>query len=595
MGSSDTSAAQRVLVTDAQELAGLGAVRSLGRAGFEVLGGYNAVSGSPPVASSRFIRTLIAAPDPWLQFREYCRWLLRICQEQRIRVLLPISEASVVAARTVRDELPEGCVCVLPDDRSLRIALSKYEATREAQRLGVAVPRTWYLCDGMAIDEAECRSVEFPCIVKSDNVLVGGQQYLKGRNWSVRSSDELAAVLDECLSVGARAIAQQRVPGRGVGAFFFRRDGQLHLPMCHQRIHEVPYTGGWSSLRGVLFDDVVRQAGEKLLTGAGYEGLAMVEFRHVPGQPPVFLEINGRLWGSLALSLHAGYDYPAVAVRAAIGQPLGAQSRSPKPVRCAQLYPGEAEYLLSILRAKQSGLQKLRLILHAFFGVAGAQIDPRVKSDFFWWSDPLPGLSQAWRATADVLRKLSGALTARLKRHQQSAPLESFSVGRFGGELRRILVLCSGNICRSPLAEHVIRSELLRLGVSDVQVSSAGLLTAGGEQPPARFLRLMQRAGFDGHAHRSSATDAQSVDAADLIVVMDRNHARLVLRLREDAAAKIVLLGSMLNAGSPEILDPYVLEPRQAAEAFTQVVSAGTELARWVQGRMAGNTTSRTA
>jgi hypothetical protein len=78
----------------------------------------------------------------------------------------------------------------------------------------------------------------------------------------------------------------------------------------HRRLHEVPISGGASSLReGVPLDPVLLGQATRLLRELRWTGLAMVEFR-VGSEGPVLMEVNGRIWGSLPLAAKSGVDFP---------------------------------------------------------------------------------------------------------------------------------------------------------------------------------------------------------------------------------------------------------------------------------------------
>lgn len=85
-------------------------------------------------------------------------------------------------------------------------------------------------------------------------------------------------------------------------------------------------------------------------------------------------------------------------------------------------------------------------------------------------------------------------------------------------------MVCTGNVCRSPMAEALLRRGLADRGVS-ARVSSAGS-SAEGMAPTDEIIELMADRGIDVRGHRSRLVDARSLDAADLMVGMARHHVR---------------------------------------------------------------------
>ena len=406
----------RVLVTDGHELSGLATACSVGRGGFEVVVAVPAGRNRDAVSRSRYVHEVITSPDAWEESGRYEDWLATLAANGDLAAVFPVSEASLVAAVALGgDEGLSGVPVVMPDADSRRLSLSKSYSTRAAAEAGLLVPTTvsWY-ADGELDDEA-IASWTFPFLVKSDNCHTSVGTYRRGRAWMVRSSDELSSVRLSLSGLPCQAIVQEAVPGTGVSACFYAEDGVPLLTFGHRRMHEVPWTGGWSSLRASDHDPGVLAQGRALLEHARYTGLAMVELRRDGDGPAFFLEVNGRPWGSLALALHAGADFPLLALQRAI-ESTGGHGRSPlassppapreRVVICMNLVRGELDHLRSI--AKSSSLSKgsrRRLLARHCASTARWIVDPRTRHDHLWWTDPGPGVGQV-RVLAKLVRDL---------------------------------------------------------------------------------------------------------------------------------------------------------------------------------------------
>ena len=142
--------------------------------------------------------------------------------------------------------------------------------------------------------------------------------------------------------------------------------------------------------------------------------------------------------------------------------------------------------------------------------------------------------------------------------------------------LEDILVICSGNICRSPFAEGYLRRRLAQQGRQDVQVQSAGTLGIVGSPASSDSIALAEEAGFDLSEHRSRAVTFDAVDEAGLILVMEEAHRRELTRLFPEKAGRVHLLSEFHPsvsdpARAPDISDPIGLPIEDYRRCFALV------------------------
>jgi protein-tyrosine phosphatase len=101
-----------------------------------------------------------------------------------------------------------------------------------------------------------------------------------------------------------------------------------------------------------------------------------------------------------------------------------------------------------------------------------------------------------------------------------------------------ILIVCEGNVCRSPYLERVVARRLVGAGVSDVTVRSAGTHARPGLPMVDRSRDAVLRAGADPADFRSTPLDRGAIVAADLVLVLERSHRADVLDLLPAALKK---------------------------------------------------------
>ncbi|WP_104201890.1 low molecular weight protein-tyrosine-phosphatase [Billgrantia saliphila] len=128
---------------------------------------------------------------------------------------------------------------------------------------------------------------------------------------------------------------------------------------------------------------------------------------------------------------------------------------------------------------------------------------------------------------------------------------------------QRILVLCTGNICRSPVAAAMLETRL-----PHKQIETAGLnaLEGQGVEPTARS--LAEAEGLNVSAHQARQVSLDILHRADLVLVMSDGQRLAVGQMAPSVLGKTMLFGRWLDGGQGrEIPDPY----RKSAEAFRQV------------------------
>ena len=148
------------------------------------------------------------------------------------------------------------------------------------------------------------------------------------------------------------------------------------------------------------------------------------------------------------------------------------------------------------------------------------------------------------------------------------------------GPVYRICFVCTGNICRSPIAEVVLRRLVEDAGLAgSVEVDSAGTGAWHlGDGADPRAVDVLRSSGYDGSAHRARAFAADWFADRDLVVALDRGHLRSLISAARDEAerGKVRLLRSFDPDAPPDadVADPYYGGARDFAEVLEQVERA---------------------
>ncbi|MEE6177832.1 low molecular weight protein-tyrosine-phosphatase [Mycobacterium sp. 050134] len=154
-----------------------------------------------------------------------------------------------------------------------------------------------------------------------------------------------------------------------------------------------------------------------------------------------------------------------------------------------------------------------------------------------------------------------------------------------------VTFVCTGNICRSVIAEKMFADQLRRRGLGDVvRVTSAGTGNWHvGSCADERAARVLQAHGYAAD-HRATQVDDDHL-AADLVVALARNHLRMLqhLGVEQDRIRMLRSFDPRSGAHAADVDDPYYGDDRDFEQAFTVIEAALPGLHEWVDARLAEN------
>lgn len=147
---------------------------------------------------------------------------------------------------------------------------------------------------------------------------------------------------------------------------------------------------------------------------------------------------------------------------------------------------------------------------------------------------------------------------------------------------KRLLFVCTGNICRSPMAEYLLREKLG--GRRDWTVESAGVSAVAGIPASVEAVQALRACGIDLRRHRSQPLRRECIDAATLVVVMTRSHRDQLLALFPDALEKLYLLRAFdPKAADPDLHDPIGMPLRVYRETCDAIRAALPGLVQYME------------
>lgn len=379
---------------------GLAVVRQLGRHGVPVhviCKSANAIGGASRHAQRLFVRPKGGALADWLP---------ETIRQSGAGILLAVSEGDLLDLAALPPVI-HGCRIATPRAEKLAIVLDKRLTLEAGKAMGIDAPESWQPRPGEDF-RARAAALKYPVIAKwADPPALWARLEAAGLRFEkaerADGPDALVALLRRYDALGEYPLVQSWCAGEGFGQMLMMEGGAARLRFQHRRLREYPASGGVSTLcESVPMGEhgAQMEKSRALLAHIGWEGPAMVEYRHDPATGRFWLmEINGRFWGSLPLATLCGVDFAWEQYRAlALGE--AAREQEPWPYRRARYMVPDTRRLIEIACGQSPGFSAGRELLRW----AGEFLRPATGYYVGAWDDPRPLLADI-RAMAGKLRR----------------------------------------------------------------------------------------------------------------------------------------------------------------------------------------------
>lgn len=396
----------RILVLDGNQNQAVAAVRSLADAGHKVLVAES--SSWSKAGWSRFSTGTFEYPNPEKDSSRFIQRIAEVAKQHSGTMIMPMTEATMLPISAQRETLlSSGARLVLPDHAAVLRAFNKNEMVQLASSIGIAIPKTIAVVNEDDLRQA-AQTLKYPLVLKprsSVEAQFDGGVRVTGRPRYAKDPEELFARYEGMRKICSEMLAQEFVDGDGVGYFALMSHGELRAEFAHRRIRDVHPTGSGSAVRmSVEPDPVVRKASLSILQALRWHGVAMVEFRQVPDQPPVFMEVNGRFWNSLPLACYAGADFPAWLAELAERGDIEHKAAARSGVVC-RWFLGDFRHAVEVMRGAPEGYPRE---YPSRWRTMAAVMTPKPGTyhDNFQWRDPLPELGDWLNFVERAFQKL---------------------------------------------------------------------------------------------------------------------------------------------------------------------------------------------
>ncbi len=414
----------RAVVTDARLRTAVTVLRSLGRTGVNVSAAE--ASGLSRVLGfrSRYARARVflgenAHKNPGPQDLDM---ILEACGPGG--VIIPVHSPFVFMLSQKSQELRGRANFLVPDEDSLRTAHDKRDCFHLASSLGIPVPGTWIprehgvkpygqdLDMGPGLEEwLVSLNLTYPVILKYRS---GEDLWLSAAKRTVKCSTlkETAEKYREMDALQSDPVIQEYIEGTDWGAaLLYDGESRLVASFTYRSIRERPPGRGPTVYAEAVYKPELIEMSHMLLSSLKWKGMAMVDFRQGADGEFRLLEVNPRFWGSLALAVQAGVDFPVLYYKAALGQLPGRDKQDNFQPVCTSVHAPMCTPLYTCGQSRQKSGVRIRFfpqdllsvvdyarkdghsVLRAFTDEIRELIEHPSKDGLMDLADPMPGLA----------------------------------------------------------------------------------------------------------------------------------------------------------------------------------------------------------
>ncbi len=567
--------AGKVLVLGNEIRSFLTVIRSLGRRNLCVHAGW--FSPDSLALHSRYLHATHEIPRYSPESDAWKTRLIALMRREQFDLVIPTEDEAIIPLQLHRAELePFGRIYLL-GDKAFQIAFSKFRTNELARELGISLPREVRISEMPDLDSITSR-FDFPLVLKPRASFQAEDLSSKRTVRKAYDYEELRACLESMLADG-EVLIQENFIGDGVGVEVLADKGEILVAFQHQRIHEPLMGGGSSYRRSMPLHPELLEATSRMMRAMDYTGVAMVEFKmnRQTGEW-VLIEINGRFWGSLPLSVAAGADFPYYLYRLLVH----GERNLPKGYRPGIYCRNFSEDLCWVVQnAKAPHDDETLATLPHWRAIPEALhiLTLRERNDTLVLDDPMPGLVEMGRIVRWTWELITRKAGLTLLSRPQIRRAQSARARKALRDARSVLFVCMGNICRSPFAEHFGRQVLPEY----MRIKSCGYHPVEGRSSPVEAMAAAREFGVDLTEHRSQAISPELVRQADVIFTFDEDNRRSVLSRFPEARSKTFRIGLLDPQGPAVIRDPFggtVQDYREIYGLIAQALDASRERSR---------------
>lgn len=556
-----------VLVLGRDIRAFLTVIRSLGRANIRVHVGMCPVDDY--ALASSYVERYHEIPEYRQGSSEWVNRISELVAQNQYDLIVPTHDESAIPIQIYQQRLSAICRVYSLDPHVFDIAFDKIKSSQLAADLGVRLPKQ----ATVTVDSLKTGLPDgftLPIVIKPSSSYTQDDLGQRREVKIVTSDAQLQDTADKHSEWGD-VLIQEVFTGIGTGVEVLAHEGEILAIFQHMRVHE-PIGGGASSYRkSVPINQELQIATEDMIAALKYTGVAMVEFKIDPDSGDwIFIEINGRFWGSLPLAVASGVDFPRYLFELLVDGNTDKRDAGKEHVYCRNL---KRDLYWNIDNLKERRLPQpspdsipLTVVAKEIFRL----LTFREHIDSFTLDDPKPGFVEFREIGGMVLAKGKSFIHRTIRNSKFVQYRNARKIKEIVHSSRQILFVCSGNICRSPFAEYYAKRILPRV----INIKSCGFHERPNRASPRQAIDSAKTFNVDLRNHRSISISTLLVEASDIVFVFEeKNYDRFVGAFPEHIN-KVFFLGDLKDTGDYEIEDPYNGDHKKFGTIYKQICLA---------------------
>jgi predicted ATP-grasp superfamily ATP-dependent carboligase len=365
----------KVLVTDASKREALAIIRSLGRKGIEITAADSACFNAGFL--SKYCKHRVLYPPPERSKTNFIRFMLRLVKTESFDLLIPVTDFTVIPFAEHKEDFEKYVKVAVPKYEIVLKAFDKAQTIRLAAEKNIPHPKTFFIDDAKYIEKVG-DEINYPAVIKPRmKVIWTGDQAISlkvtHRNYAINKADlvekyrRIVAILERANVDNCLPMVQEYVSGAGYGVEVLMHNCEPIALFMHRRLREYPISGGASTLRESITNEKLGNLGVKLIKAMKWEGVAMAEFKWSNLKlEPKLMEVNGRFWGSLALAINAGIDFPYLLYKIMVDGKCNNIYKYSNGYMQRWLIPGDFLWLFSSLRFTRDKISPIKEFMRSF-------------------------------------------------------------------------------------------------------------------------------------------------------------------------------------------------------------------------------------